>query len=113
VSGADIYYRSAPSSPAPVAWRWFRRVIIFLLGVALIIEARVSDRDRIVTLIAGLVMVGLLPLDDLIRALRAPKRLDGDELEVGRIDGPEPANLPSDQTGEPIDPGPSNYRSSP
>ena len=41
---------------------------IFGLGCAVVIEGLVSPQDRIVELIAGLVMVGVLPLDDLLRA---------------------------------------------
>jgi hypothetical protein len=112
VGGADIYERpSAAPFNMPLWFRMIRRLVIFLLGVVVIIEGLVSAQDRIVELIAGMVMVGVLPLDDFIRALRPTKRTGG--LEVGRSDGPEPANLPSDQTGEPIDPGPSDYRRSP
>lgn len=52
----------------PAWWQPFRRVVIFGLGCAVVLEGLVSPQDRIVELIAGLVMVGVLPLDDLLRA---------------------------------------------
>jgi hypothetical protein len=51
----------------PTWWQWVRRVTIFGLGVGVIIEGFLSQQDRVVELIAGLVMIGVLPLDDLLR----------------------------------------------
>ena len=56
-----------PTSLVPV-WRWVRRVVIFFLGCAVILEGIISAQDRVVELIAGMVMVGVLPLDDLLRS---------------------------------------------
>ena len=52
----------------PTWWLWIRRVVVFGLGVGVIIEGFLSAQDRVVELIAGMVMVGVLPLDDLLRA---------------------------------------------
>ena len=59
----------------PAWWYRFRRVTIFGLGCLVVVEGLVSPQDRIVELIAGLVMVGVLPLDDLLRAFG--RRMNG------------------------------------
>ena len=63
-----------------------RRVTVFLLGVAVIIEGLVSAQDRLLELLVGAVMVGVLPLDDLLRAIRGtiPRRDPGTD----NADGP-------------------------
>jgi hypothetical protein len=58
---------------------WFdhaRRVVVFLLGVAVIISALRSEHDTTVELVIGSVMVGLLPLDSLLATVgrRVPHR---------------------------------------
>ena len=56
---------------------WFsyvRRVIVFLLGMLVIIDALYGDHDALAELIIGSIMVGILPLDalyDITRSQRA------------------------------------------
>jgi hypothetical protein len=58
-----------------VNWQGLRRLVIFVLGVAVIVEGLVEHQDQIADLVIGLVMIGVLPLDDLLRAYGARPRL--------------------------------------
>jgi hypothetical protein len=71
--------------PWPAWWWWVRRVTIFALGACVIVEGLVSAQDRIVELIAGLVMVGVLPLDDLVRTFG--RRAADARRDAGRDEG--------------------------
>lgn len=52
----------------PHWWDVFRRVVVFLLGVVVIIDSLIEKQTASVgKLIVGLIMVGVLPLDDLVR----------------------------------------------
>ena len=62
---------TAAARPQAVAG-WFdlaRRVVVFGLGVAVIIEGLFSPHDTTVELIIGSIMVGILPLDALLAAV--------------------------------------------
>jgi hypothetical protein len=51
---------------------WFdhaRRIVVFLLGVAVIVEGLFSPHDTTAELIIGSIMVGVLPLDTLLSAV--------------------------------------------
>ena len=50
------------------AWTIIRRVGVFLLGAAIIVEALVSYADPWPELLIGAVMVGAFPIDSLIAA---------------------------------------------
>lgn len=57
----------------PRWWRLFQRVVIFGLGVWTIVDALTEEStasSSTVKLIVGLVMVGVLPVEDIIRAGR-------------------------------------------
>ena len=59
----------------PAWWLWIRRVVIFGLGVSVIGDALVADKVNIWELVIGLILVGVLPLDDVARYLqRVPPR---------------------------------------
>jgi hypothetical protein len=60
----------------PIWWLFFRRVVTFLLGIAVVLDAlaATSGGRNIGEMIVGLVMIGLLPLDDLIRAIQRARR---------------------------------------
>lgn len=61
----------------PPWWGRFRRVVVFLLGCAVILDSLLEKNTATVgKLIVGLLMVGVLPLDDLVRlfARRADDR---------------------------------------
>ena len=52
---------------------WFqlaRRLIIFALGAAIIIDALTDKQYVVPELIIGMIMVGVLPLDDFAHLLR-------------------------------------------
>ena len=58
--------------PGPAAstiswWGMLRRVVIFLLGVAIIIDALWDKSFVIPELIIGMILVGILPLEDFVR----------------------------------------------
>lgn len=67
----------------PAWWPVFRRVVVFLLGVAVILDALIrSDAPIIGMLVVGLLMVGVLPIDDLVTLVRRNgirRRRDTDE----------------------------------
>lgn len=47
---------------------WVRRLVVFLLGVAVIIDA-LWDRQYVVPeLIIGMILVGVLPIDEVIKS---------------------------------------------
>jgi len=49
--------------------RWLadiRRAVVWILGAALIIDALASSTDVVPELIIGLVMIGVLPLEDVV-----------------------------------------------
>lgn len=55
-------------------WLWVRRVVIFGLGVGVVLDALMADKTNLWELVVGMVLVGVLPLDDVVRYLqqRAP-----------------------------------------
>ena len=56
-----------PNEPSPHWWLMVRRVVIFLLGVAVIIDSLLEKQSASVgKLVVGLIMVGALPLEDLL-----------------------------------------------
>jgi hypothetical protein len=71
---------------------WFdhaRRVVVFLLGVAVIISALRSEHDTTVELVIGSVMVGLLPLDTLLATVgrRLPPQQPPKDADTRPPDG--------------------------
>jgi hypothetical protein len=52
------------------AWAWFRRVVVFGLGIFVILDAVSSKGNPIAELIVGMIMVGALPLDDVLAQAR-------------------------------------------
>jgi hypothetical protein len=60
----------------PSWWLWIRRVVIFALGVSVIGDALIADKVNIWELVIGLILVGVLPLDDVAHYLqRVPPRV--------------------------------------
>ena len=56
----------------PSWWLMFRRVVVFCLGVVVIIDSLVEKHEASVgKLVVGLIMVGALPLDDLIAMIKS------------------------------------------
>jgi hypothetical protein len=47
-----------------------RRAVVFLLGVAVIIDAFFESKHVVSQLIIGTVLVGVLPIDDFLAAIR-------------------------------------------
>ena len=59
-----------------MAW-WFatiRQIVVFLLGVLIILDALTSKADRLAELIIGTILVGVLPVDSLVRKLSIDDR---------------------------------------
>jgi hypothetical protein len=51
-----------------------RRAVVFLLGVVVIIDAFFQSSHVIAQLIIGTVLVGVLPIDDFLDAIRPRRR---------------------------------------
>jgi ACR3 family arsenite efflux pump ArsB len=51
-------------------------VVVFLLGVLVILDAVIGTGDSLPELIIGTVLVGVLPLEYVVRAWRQPGQLD-------------------------------------
>lgn len=59
----------------PKLWQWFKRITIFLLGVLVILDSLLEKTyASIGKLIVGLLMIGVMPLDDLLRAVGRGRR---------------------------------------
>ena len=50
----------------PGWWDFARQVIIFTLGIALIIDVAINPAGRVVLIITGLVLIGLVPIDKMV-----------------------------------------------
>ena len=50
-------------------WQAFRRVVIFLLGVSVIVDALWDQNFVVPELIVGMILVGILPLEDFMRII--------------------------------------------
>lgn len=62
-------------------FRCLRRVVLFLLGVIVILDGLAKSNARL--LVVGLILAGVLPLDDVLRMFaRHPHRDDEDEGEA-------------------------------
>ena len=58
-------------------WRRFetvRRIVIFLLGSLCFLKGVIAPQNTIPELIIGMIMVGILPLDNFLNFLWGPRR---------------------------------------
>ena len=67
---------------SPKWWYIFRRVVIFFLGVAIIVDALVDDNPTAGELVIGVIMIGVLPLDDLAQLVPRRPSLRRDRSSV-------------------------------
>jgi hypothetical protein len=67
---------------SPRWWYVFRRVVIFLLGVAVIVDALVDKDPQAGELVIGVIMIGVLPLDDLAQLIPRRPTLRRDRSSV-------------------------------
>jgi hypothetical protein len=66
----------------PSWWAPFRRIVTFLLGCAVILDSLVEKNTATVgKLVIGLILVGVLPLEDLIRLASRNGRRKHDDNE--------------------------------
>lgn len=65
----------------PPWWPTFRRTVVFLLGCAVIIDALTQTTSSVGKLIIGLLMVGVLPVDDLLRLVRSERVRERDDTD--------------------------------
>jgi hypothetical protein len=56
----------APGTGSGWSFAHIREVVVFVLGVAVIIEGLIGTEDPTAELVIGMVMVGVLPLDRLV-----------------------------------------------
>ena len=59
-----------PTPLTPTWWPFLRRLVIFALGVAIVIDAFTDKQYVVPELIIGMIMIGILPLDDFAHLLR-------------------------------------------
>jgi uncharacterized membrane protein HdeD (DUF308 family) len=59
-----------PTMHDPEWWLQVRRVVTFLLGCAVIVDALLASVVNVGELVIGLILVGVLPIDDLFRIVR-------------------------------------------
>lgn len=65
-----------PNEPSPHWWLMVRRVVIFILGVWVIVDSLLEKQTASVgKLVVGLIMVGALPLDDLVLMIGQRRRI--------------------------------------
>lgn len=67
---------------SPKWWFLFRRVVIFALGVAVIVDSLVDNDPTAGELIIGVIMIGVLPLDDLAQLIPRRPSLRRDRSSV-------------------------------
>jgi hypothetical protein len=68
-----------PEHPPPQLPGWFallRQVVVFLLGVGVILDAIWTAGTHVTELIAGLVLIGMVPLDSLMNRLPRPRKCE-------------------------------------
>ena len=63
----------------PRWWPPVRRIVTFLLGCTVVVDGLLQVPISIGALIIGLLMIGVLPIDDLIRIVRRNGRGRGDD----------------------------------
>lgn len=63
----------------PHGWAALRRLVLFVLGCAVIIDAVVGSPQHLGQLIVGLLLVGLVPVDELLGAITRPFRWRRDQ----------------------------------
>lgn len=70
-------------SPDPVnRFRLARQVILFLLGVVVIIDGIFASNTPVPEIVTGLVLLGLVPIDDLMSRIPRPPRESPPPVEV-------------------------------
>jgi uncharacterized membrane protein HdeD (DUF308 family) len=68
---------------SPRWWLLFRRIVIFLLGVLVILDSLYEkDTASVGKLVVGIIMIGVLPLDDLVRLI--PQRPSMRRGDIGK-----------------------------
>ena len=72
-SRGTVVAQSTPEPTEHVArFRLARQVVLFLLGVVVIIDGIVSSGTPVPEIVTGLVLIGLVPIDDLLSRLPKP-----------------------------------------
>lgn len=61
---------AGPAASTISYWQAFRRVVTFLLGVAVVVDALWDQNFVIPELVVGMILVGILPLEDFVRIVR-------------------------------------------
>lgn len=56
----------APTELPPPQWRPLARLVLFLLGVAVVIDALVKAGNNVGQLLVGALLVGIIPVDELM-----------------------------------------------
>lgn len=80
---------AAPSSSSGPPWLVhfgpLRRLVVFLLGVATVVDALATTEQRVGELLVGLALLGIIPIDGLLDRLPLrPHRRNGDRSTPDR-----------------------------
>lgn len=55
-------------------WPGARRLVLFVLGVAVIIDAVIAPGDQLGNLVVGVLLVGLVPVDEMLGRILPSRR---------------------------------------
>lgn len=72
-----------------VTFRLIRQVVLFVLGVVVIIDGIVSSNSPVPEIVTGLVLLGLVPIDDLVSRLPRASNTATPTTQTGNHHGTE------------------------
>ena len=80
-------------------FRLARQVILFLLGVVVIVDGIVSSGTPVPEIVTGLVLIGLVPIDDLMSRIPRPAQESPPPKDTGPPRTSRPPSRPPPRPG--------------